>query len=122
MIKKIAKREQLRVRLSSETRVALEEYARAQGKEATVSGVVREFIQYLLGTDGKQRPVLVSAKTYEVLQSLSQSWTRTKEQTVDQCVLDIHDMLENPQIKTPLIVREIRLRKVYQRRSEIADL
>lgn len=118
MIIKVGKREQLRVRLDSDTRLALENYVRAQGKEATVSGVVREFVKYLLGADGKYRPILVSARAYEVLHVLSKSWSRTQEQTVDQCILDIHELLENPTRKTPLIVREIQLRRAYLKKGK----
>lgn len=121
MLKKSTKNQQLRVRITPETRAALEVYARSRTDEVTLSDVIREFIQYMAGSDGKQIPVLVSAEAYEVLTDLSLSWTRTKEQTVDQCIFEINDLLKNPRIKTPLIVREIQLRRTYQNRKEPAE-
>lgn len=108
------KREQLRVRLTQDVRLALEEYAKGRGQNATISSVLREFIQWLIDPNGFTQPKLVTREAAEALKALAKAWGRSEEQTLDQCILGIRDLVEAKRTTMPLIVREIKLRRSYK--------
>lgn len=108
------KSDQLRVRLTKETRLALEQYAASKGGNATVSSVLREFVQWLLNPDKYRRPCSLSSEADQALVSLAKACGRSEEQTLEECLLAIKEMVDNEKVETPLIVQEIRLRQNYK--------
>lgn len=108
------KSDQLRVRLTKETRQALEDYARSKGESATVSSVLREFVQWLLSPEKHKRPCVLSQKADQALASLTKAYGRSEEQTLEESLLAIKEMIDDPNTKVPLIVQEIRLRQNYK--------
>lgn len=110
----VTKTEQLRVRLPRSVRNALEEYAKSQGQSATISSVIRDFIQIFLRPDAARVPILISNNASKALKDLAEAVGRTEEQTIDQCLLELQELAHGKSKEPPLIIKEARLRKSYK--------
>jgi hypothetical protein len=108
------KKEQLRVRLPLELRQALEKHVETRGPNATVSSVLRDFLDTLLEPKTPRQTVTISRDAFTALKSMAKDCGRSVEFTLDQCVMEMKEMSENPNFKTPLLIREMQLRQQYR--------
>jgi predicted DNA-binding protein len=105
---------QLRVRLNPADHERLAQLALKRDKGGTVSEVVRNAIEQLLGNDGEGSDITlggISNSTRDHLFALAKELNRTPAQVLEDCVEGIFDLVEKK--ATPLIAQELELRRKY---------
>ncbi len=109
-----AKTQQLRVRVSEEQRAALNELVIQRAKDETLSDLVREILDEFISPKGDRIRCQISRTVYDRVAKLARVLDRDEQQVVEQCLANVCDVIDRPEIKTPLIVVEHQLRQEYQ--------
>ena len=113
---KTPKTDQLRVRLTSVQRAALERMLKHRGQNETLSDLVREIIDQAVSPDARQIACRISRTVYERVAALAGMLNRETDQVIEQSLENICDVIDRPEIKVPLILVEHQLRREYQQK------